>query len=150
MIARCDQEGDNKETKKGAVRPRGLEPLTFAAAVRRSNPLSYGRRRIQFALRQMKFDRVSLGETRDESERIRVMRCVLRGNESYLMKRKMTLSCLVVWLLISDRLLTRASGHTSIGDPWRRDGDSNPEALAGLPLFESGSLPIRSSLQRQC
>ena len=30
-------------TPKGAVRPRGLEPLTFAAAVRRSNPLSYGR-----------------------------------------------------------------------------------------------------------
>ena len=25
------------------LRPRGLEPLTFAAAVRRSNPLSYGR-----------------------------------------------------------------------------------------------------------
>ncbi len=25
---------------------------------------------------------------------------------------------------------------------WRRDGDSNPEALAGLPLFESGSLPF--------
>ena len=25
------------------VRPRGLEPLTFAAAVRRSDPLSYGR-----------------------------------------------------------------------------------------------------------
>ena len=58
------------------VRPRGLEPPTFAAAVRRSNPLSYGR--ISFV---------------------------------------------------------------------RRDGDSNPEALAGLPLFESGSLPIRSSLQ---
>jgi hypothetical protein len=28
------------------VRPRGLEPLTFAAAVRRSVPLSYGRMRV--------------------------------------------------------------------------------------------------------
>ncbi len=27
------------------LRPRGLEPPTFAAAVRRSNPLSYGRMR---------------------------------------------------------------------------------------------------------
>ena len=24
----------------------------------------------------------------------------------------------------------------------RRDGDSNPEALAGLPVFETGSLPF--------
>ncbi len=26
--------------------------------------------------------------------------------------------------------------------PWRRDGDSNPEGVAALPLFESGSLPF--------
>ena len=33
-----------------SVRPRGLEPLTFAAAVRRSNPLSYGRKHASASL----------------------------------------------------------------------------------------------------
>ena len=36
-------EGDRLYSLSPSVRPRGLEPLTFAAAVRRSNPLSYGR-----------------------------------------------------------------------------------------------------------
>ncbi len=26
--------------------------------------------------------------------------------------------------------------------PWRRDGDSNPEGVSAVPLFESGSLPF--------
>jgi hypothetical protein len=38
-------KGANRRTFPALVRPRGLEPLTFAAAVRRSNPLSYGRLR---------------------------------------------------------------------------------------------------------
>ena len=85
--------GDRVAPVLPSVRPRGLEPLTFAAAVRRSNPLSYGR-----------------------------MRTVSKPPG------------------LAD---AQASFHRSPGgNSWRRDGDSNPEALSGVPVFETGSLPF--------
>ncbi len=36
------------------------------------------------------------------------------------------------------------------GSPWRRDGDSNPEGVAALPLFESGSLPFGHPSNGEC
>ncbi len=53
-----------KEHPSSAVRPRGLEPLASGAAVRRSNPLSYGRVAIPLGLHWSPADSIIAGLVR--------------------------------------------------------------------------------------
>jgi hypothetical protein len=48
----------------------------------------------------------------------------------------------VSYAIRDGRSLQESQAEQRLLSPWRRDGDSNPEGVAALPLFESGSLPF--------